>query len=57
VARGADEVTEDADVGFVGADAAGVHREAEAFGEIEIHTGVVELGKAITLSGGNAVQA
>lgn|SRR5579883_34003 len=42
----AHEVAEDSHIGAVSSDAAGVHREAEAFGEIQIHAGIVEFRKA-----------
>lgn len=57
LARGADEIAEDGDVGAIGADAAGVNGKTEALGEIEINAGVIEFGKTETLRGQNAVQA
>ena len=57
LAGGADKVTQDGHVGTVGADAAGINWEAEAFSKIEIHTGIVEFGKAETRSGQHAVKS
>jgi hypothetical protein len=56
-AGGTDEVAEDGDVGAVDADAAGVNRKAEAFGEVEIHAGIVEFRKAETLRGRNPIES
>jgi len=57
LAGGADEVAEDGDVGAIGADATGVNGEAEAFGEIEIHAGVVQLREAEARGGLHTVHS
>lgn len=56
-AGGADEVAEDGDVGAVDADATGIDGEAEAFGEVEIHSGIIEFGQTKTLRGRNAIES
>ena len=38
----ADEIAQNGDVGAVGADAAGIHGQTEALGEIEIHAGIIQ---------------
>jgi hypothetical protein len=57
VAVGANEFAEDGDVGAVDADAASVDGKPEAFGEIEIDTGIVQFRKAVALRGRNTVEA
>lgn len=49
MARRAHEVPQDRHVRSIGADAAGIHGQTQTLGEIEIHTGIVELGKAKAL--------
>src|SRR5271157_25539 len=56
LAGGADEIAQNGDVGAVGADAAGVHGEAEALGEFEVDTSIIEFGKAETRGGLHAVE-
>jgi hypothetical protein len=46
LAGGADEIAQNGNVGPVHADATGIHWQAEALGQIEIHAGVVQLGQA-----------
>ena len=53
----ADEIAQDGDVGAVGADAAGIHRQAEALGEVEINAGIVKFRQAKTLRRQDAVYA
>jgi hypothetical protein len=57
LSRGADEIAQSSDVGAISADASGVYRQAKAFGEIEIHAGVVQFRKAKTSGGLHAVHA
>ena len=56
LARGTHEVAQHGDVWPVGADTASIHRQAEAFGQIEIHTSIVEFRQAKALRGQNPVQ-
>src|ERR1700685_4718216 len=48
---GADVVAQVGDVGAVGADAAGVHGQAENFRLLDAQTSVVEFGEAVAFSG------
>ena len=57
LARGANEIAQDSDVRTVSADAAGVDGKAEALGDIEIDSGVIEFRKAETLRGQNTIDA
>jgi len=57
LAGGTDEIAEYSDVGAVGADAAGVHGQAEALGKFEIDSGIVEFRQAETRCGEHAVKA
>ena len=49
LARRAHEVPQHRDIRSVGADAAGIHRQTETLGEIEVHTGVVQFRQAKAL--------
>jgi hypothetical protein len=55
--RGANEIAEHRDVGSVGADPASVYWQTEAFREIKIHSGIIQLGQTETRSGLHAVHA
>jgi len=56
LAGGAHEIAEDGDVGAVGTDAASVHGQAEALGELEINAGIIKFGKAETRGGLYAIE-
>src|SRR5882672_3248484 len=56
LAGGADEIAQNGNVGAINADASGVHRQAEAFGQIQIHAGVVQFRQAETLRWQYAIQ-
>jgi len=56
LAGGADKIAQHSDVGTVGTDAAGIHGETEALGEIKINAGIVEFRQTETLGGQHAVQ-
>ena len=56
LARGTDEIAENGDVGAVGADATGIHRETEALGKFEIDTRIIEFGEAETSCGLHAIE-
>ncbi len=45
MARAADEIAQSGDVRSIGSDAACVYRQPEAFGEIQVHTGVIQFRK------------
>lgn len=51
LARRADEIAQHGDVWAISADASGIHRKAEALGEIEIDAGVIKFGKTEPLRG------
>src|SRR6266851_4019326 len=53
----ADEFAQDSDVRSVHTNAAGVDRQAESFGKIEINTSVVQFRKAIALCRSNAIKS
>jgi len=53
----ADEIAQDGNIGPVGADAPGIHGQAEALGEIEIDAGIIQFGQAETLRGQHAIYA
>src|SRR5579871_3079799 len=55
--RRADKIAQHGHVGAVGANAAGIHRQAEHFGLFKIDTGIVQFRKAETLRGQYAVQS
>jgi len=57
VSVGAHEFAKDRDVGAVDTDTAGIDGEAQTFGEIEIHTGVVEFRKAVALRWRHTIEA
>jgi hypothetical protein len=57
LARRANEIAQDSNIGAIRAYAAGVHGQAQALGEIEVHTSVIKLGKTETRRGQNAIQA
>ena len=57
MAGGADEIAQDGDVGAIGADAAGIDRQAEALGEIEIHACIIQLRQTEAGGGLHALQA
>jgi hypothetical protein len=44
--RGADEIPQHSHIRAISANAAGIHGQAEALGEIQIHSGVVEFRQA-----------
>ena len=52
----ANKITEYGNVWAIGADAAGVHGQAEALGKLKIHTGIVEFRKAETRRGQHAIE-
>lgn len=56
LARGTHEVPESGDVGAVRANAASIHREAEALSEIEIYARVIQLRETEPGSGLHAIQ-
>src|SRR5947207_12328628 len=51
----ADEIAQHSNVRAVGADASGVHGQAEALGKVKIHARVVQLRQAETLRGQHAI--
>lgn len=57
MARTADEIAQYGDIGTVGADATSVHRQAQAFGKIQINAGIIEFGKTETRRRLHAVQS
>src|SRR5579871_3206918 len=57
LARAAHEIAKHGHVGAIGADASCVHRQTEAFGLIEIDTGIIEFGEAESLRWKHAVQS
>jgi hypothetical protein len=56
-AGGADEFAQGGNVGAVGADAAGVHGEAESFGLLDAEAGVVQFSEAVPFGGDEAIAA
>lgn len=57
MARGAHEIPQYGNVWAVSADAARIHGQAEAFGEVEVHARIVQFRKAKTRRGQHAVHA
>src|SRR5260221_5511880 len=57
VAVGTNEFAKHGDVGSIDTDAAGIDRQAEALGEIQVHASVIQLRKAITLRGRNTIES
>lgn len=57
MARGADEIAQDGDVGTVCANATGVNRQAQALGLVEIDASIIELRKAKTRRRLHAIHA
>lgn len=53
----ADEFAENRHVGSVDSDAASIDGKAEAFGQIEIDSGVIEFRQAVTLRGRDTIEA
>ena len=53
----ADEIPQSGDIGTVGTDAACIYGQAETLGEIQIHAGIIQFGKAEALSGLHTIHA
>ena len=57
LARGANEIAKNRNIRAVGPHAAGVHRQAQAFGQFEIDIGIVEFREAEAGCGQNSIEA
>jgi hypothetical protein len=56
VPRGSHKIAQHGDVRPIGPNAASIHRQAQTFGEIQIHTRIIEFRQTETLRGQHAVQ-
>src|ERR1700692_3358679 len=57
MAGGADKFTQNGNVGAVHTDATSVDRKAQALGQVEVDSSIIQFRQAIALRGRNAIQA
>jgi hypothetical protein len=56
LARRADKIAQNSNVGAIRANASGIHGQTKPLGKIEIHAGIIKLGQAETLRGQHTIQ-